>query len=151
MGSKAGVYGMNRHKKTASKVTAKLADTSKVFQSMTPFHSRHGVNNNTASNAGTDPAMSAAEANRRELIKRLFPKKKHHCFECKTRITNTTRKRIMTLRRVPGHVTMVGHRVCKPCAVLLQAGKFGSLPVISRDIAEADFNMGLMRAAGGIH
>ena len=52
---------MNRYKKTASKVTAKLADTSKVFQSMTPFHSRHSVNNNTASNAGTDPALLEGE------------------------------------------------------------------------------------------
>jgi hypothetical protein len=95
--------------------------------------------------------MSAAEANRRELIKRLFPKKKHRCFECRTRLSSGNRKRMMTLRRVPGHVTMVGHQVCKPCAVLLQAGKFGSLPVISRDIAEADFNMGLMGAAGGVH
>ena len=61
MGSEAGSNGMNKHKKTASKVTAKLADTSKVFQSMTPFHSRHSVNNNTASNAGTDPALLEVE------------------------------------------------------------------------------------------
>ena len=38
-----------------------LQGTSKVFQSMTPFHSRHSVNNNTASNAGTDPALLEVE------------------------------------------------------------------------------------------
>jgi hypothetical protein len=94
--------------------------------------------------------MSAAEANRREWIKRLFPKKEHRCFECRTRLSSGNRKRMMTLRRVP-HVTMVGYQLCKPCAALLQAGKLSSLPVISRDLAEADFSMGLMDSAGGVH
>ena len=49
---------MNRHKKTASKVTAKLADTSQL---MTTIQSHHSVNNNTASNAGTDPALLEVE------------------------------------------------------------------------------------------
>ena len=45
---------MNKHKKTASKVTAKLADTS---QSMTTIQSHHSVNINTTNNAGTVPAL----------------------------------------------------------------------------------------------
>jgi hypothetical protein len=58
MGSKAGGYGMNRHKKPASTVTAKLTGTS---QSMTTIQSHHSVNSNTASNAGTDPALLEVE------------------------------------------------------------------------------------------
>ena len=45
---------MNRHKKPASKVTAKLTGTS---QSMTTIQSHHSVNSNTTNNAGTVPAL----------------------------------------------------------------------------------------------
>ena len=60
---------MNRHKKPASKVTAKLTGTS---QSMTTIQSHHSVNNNTASNAGTDPAMSSVASQQQDAVIDLY-------------------------------------------------------------------------------
>lgn len=88
---------------------------------------------------------------RQEMKKHLFPKKKHKCFECQARITNTTRKRMATFRKVQGHVTAVGYQLCKPCAKLLQTERFSELPVISRDLAEADFSAGVMDCVGGVN
>ena len=82
--------------------------------------------------------------------KKMFPHKKYKCFECDTRLTDLNRKRIVTCRKFPNHVAMVGYQLCIPCAELLQADKFHALPVIARDIAEADFNSGLTGCVGGV-
>lgn len=94
--------------------------------------------------------MSDFEAAHKGMVKRLFPKKLNNCFECKTHLTNATRKRMMTVRRLPAHVTVVGYQLCIECAGLLQAEKFHTLPAITRDLAEADFKSGLMGHAGGM-
>jgi hypothetical protein len=57
VGSKAGGNSMSYKIKTLQVSANSLQGTSKVFQPMTTSHSRHSVNNNTASNAGTDPAL----------------------------------------------------------------------------------------------
>lgn len=87
---------------------------------------------------------------RNEMRKRHFPKKLHNCFECKTRITNTTRKRIVMGRTRFGCVVYVGYQLCRSCAELFQAKEFHALPVISRDVNEADFQFGFIGHVGGM-
>lgn len=83
---------------------------------------------------------SKSEKLRQKLIKDLFRKKAKKCFECDTRLFNSTRKRIATFHKhINGGVLASGHQLCESCAALAISKQYHKLPEVSRDIATAEF------------
>lgn len=98
----------------------------------------HHKSNESAKEQGY--LTSKSEKFRQKLIKDLFRKKAKKCFECDTRLFNSTRKRIVTLHKhVNGGVLASGHQLCESCAALAISKQHHKLPEVSRDIATAEF------------
>lgn len=78
----------------------------------------------------------------KKLMERyFFSVKKTHCFECKARLNQNKVKRMLSVWHSQSGVMVSPYQLCKPCAKKLQQNQFVSLPQISKDLAEADFNI----------
>ncbi|CAM3823789.1 hypothetical protein NJI34_43920 [Pseudomonas sp. S 311-6] len=75
----------------------------------------------------------------KQFTNQIFPTKAYACFECKTRLTDTNRKRMAIFQQLPSGLLTSGFQLCIPCAGLFQSKQFHRLPNVNRDLLKARF------------
>lgn len=84
-------------------------------------------------------ARRKAEKARQALIKQLFPRKMGQCFECKIRLIDSNRKRMVTLQNLSGGVIASAFQLCGLCAEIFQSKQYHRLPNVHRELLVVRF------------